>query len=104
VQVAAYYVVSEAITNTAKHAHAEKVTATAHVQNAHLHITVEDDGVGGADPHKGSGLVGLVDRVEALGGRLHVTSPAGHGTSLHVELPLQPRGRPVVRNRDDTLH
>jgi PAS domain S-box-containing protein len=104
VQVAAYYVVSEALTNTAKHAHAEKVTATAHVQNAHLHITVEDDGVGGADPHKGSGLVGLVDRVEALGGRLHVTSPAGHGTSLHVELPLQPRERPVVRNRDDTLH
>ncbi|MDT5079418.1 MAG: hypothetical protein QOJ80_4055 [Mycobacterium sp.] len=104
IQVAAYYVVSEALTNTAKHAHAEKVTATAHVQNAHLHITVEDDGVGGADPHKGSGLVGLVDRVEALGGRVQVTSPTGHGTSLHVELPLQPRERLVVRACDDALY
>jgi PAS domain S-box-containing protein len=104
VQVAAYYVVSEALANTAKHARAEKVTATAHVQNGYLHITVEDDGVGGADPRKGSGLVGLVDRVEALGGRLRVTSPTGQGTSLHVELPLQPAERHVVRRCDDALY
>ena len=101
VQVAAYYVVSEALTNTAKHARAEKVTAAAHVENGYLHITVEDDGAGGADPRKGSGLVGLVDRVEALGGRLRVASPTGQGTSLHVELPLQPTERPVLRASDD---
>jgi signal transduction histidine kinase len=102
VQVAAYYVVSEALTNTAKHAHAEVVAAAARVQNGHLQITVEDDGVGGADPRMGSGLVGLVDRVEALGGRLRVTSPSGQGTRLHVELPLQGAERRVVHTCDDT--
>jgi signal transduction histidine kinase len=92
VQVAAYYVVSEALTNTAKHAHAEQVSASASLDDSHLHIVVQDDGVGGADPRKGSGLVGLVDRVEALGGRLRVASPVGAGTALHVDLPLPNRG------------
>jgi PAS domain S-box-containing protein len=89
VQVAAYYVVSEALANTAKHAQAERVSASVSLDDSHLHIVVQDDGVGGADPRKGSGLVGLVDRVEALGGRLRVASPVGEGTSLHVDLPLR---------------
>ena len=90
VEVAAYYVVSEALTNTAKHARAQQVSATATLDAAHLHIAVSDDGMGGADPRRGSGLVGLVDRVEALGGRLRVTSPVGVGTTLDVDLPVNP--------------
>ncbi len=102
VQVAAYYLVSEALANTAKHAHAEQVSASVSLDEANLHIVVEDDGVGGADPRKGSGLVGLVDRVEALGGRLRVVSPVGAGTSLHVDLPVPTGERPVARTGDDT--
>jgi signal transduction histidine kinase len=88
VEVTAYYVVSEALTNAAKHAQA----ATVHVQvdsiDGTLRLTVSDDGVGGADPAGGSGLVGLRDRVEAAGGRLTVQSPPGQGTRLTVDLPL----------------
>jgi PAS domain S-box-containing protein len=105
VQVAAYYVVSEALTNTAKHAHAEQVSASAALHDTHLHIVIQDDGVGGADPRKGSGLVGLVDRVEALGGRLRVASPVGAGTSLYVDLPLPTGAHPLELACDDTtLH
>jgi signal transduction histidine kinase len=93
VEVAAYYVVSEALTNAAKHAHAAAidvdvdVTADDTSQREILTLSIRDDGIGGADPALGSGLVGLVDRVEALGGHLQVASPAGHGTSLFVTLP-----------------
>jgi signal transduction histidine kinase len=88
VEVAAYYVVSEALTNTAKHAHAAKAHIALETRDEVLRLAVRDDGVGGADPAHGSGLVGLRDRVEALGGRLEVASPRGEGTTLVVELPL----------------
>ncbi|WP_280829196.1 DUF4118 domain-containing protein [Mycobacterium sp. OTB74] len=89
VEVAAYYVVAEALTNTAKHAKAEEVKASAHVVGDTLRIVIEDDGVGGANPDRGSGLTGLTDRVEAIGGRLQVLSPSGGGTTLTVILPLR---------------
>ena len=88
VEVAAYYVVSEALTNVAKHAGASETRVRVDARNGILEVTVDDDGVGGADPRRGSGLIGLVDRVEALGGTLAIASPAGGGTSLHVELPV----------------
>jgi signal transduction histidine kinase len=88
VEVAAYYVVSEALTNAAKHAHASVVNVEVETVEGALRLRVRDDGVGGADPVRGSGLIGLKDRVEALGGTLAVQSPAGAGTTLRVELPL----------------
>jgi signal transduction histidine kinase len=87
VEVAAYYVVSEALTNTAKHARASAARVTAEVRHGVLEISIRDDGVGGADPVRGSGLIGLTDRVDALGGMIEVTSPAGQGTTLRVTLP-----------------
>jgi signal transduction histidine kinase len=88
VEVAAYYVVAEALTNAAKHAHASLVRVEADVIDGDLHVSVTDDGVGAADPARGSGLVGLTDRVEALGGKLTLQSPAGGGTMLEIDLPL----------------
>jgi signal transduction histidine kinase len=88
VEVAAYYVVSEALTNAAKHANASVVHVSVETAGQVLHLHVRDDGTGGADPVRGSGLIGLKDRVEALGGTITVHSPAGAGTSLHAELPL----------------
>jgi signal transduction histidine kinase len=88
VEVAAYYVVSEALTNTAKHAHASAVRVTADVRRDVLELLVRDDGSGGADPAGGSGLTGLTDRVEALGGTIEVTSPKGQGTTLCVTFPV----------------
>jgi signal transduction histidine kinase len=88
VEVAAYYVVSEALTNAAKHAHASVIQVSATTTGQALHLHVRDDGTGGADPVRGSGLTGLKDRVEALGGTITIDSPAGAGTSLHTELPL----------------
>jgi signal transduction histidine kinase len=88
VAAAAYFVVAEALSNAAKHAHASVVRLRADVQKDRLFLTVSDDGVGGADPSRGSGLTGLTDRVEALGGTLTIESPAGSGTSLQVQLPL----------------
>ena len=88
VEVAVYYVVSEALTNAAKHAHASVVNVEVETVEGALRLLVRDDGVGGADPARGSGLVGLKDRVEAVGGTLAVQSPAGAGTALRVELPL----------------
>jgi signal transduction histidine kinase len=87
VEVAAYYVVSEALTNTAKHAHASVVHVALDIDRGVLELSIRDDGSGGADPTRGSGLIGLTDRVEALGGTIDVTSPAGQGTTLHVTLP-----------------
>jgi signal transduction histidine kinase len=87
VEVAAYYVVAEALTNTARHAHAEEVKVTVKADDGRLDLTIEDNGTGGADPSNGSGLIGLVDRVEAVGGHLWVNSPAGVGTSLAASIP-----------------
>jgi signal transduction histidine kinase len=88
VEVAAYYVVAEAITNAAKHARPTALWVAADVVDGRLRLTVRDDGVGGADPANGSGLLGLTDRVEALGGSITVHSPPGEGTTLHVRLPV----------------
>lgn len=90
IEAAAYYAVSEALTNAAKHAHASRVEVDVGVADDSLRLTIRDDGVGGADPSRGSGLIGLSDRVEAVGGRMEITSPPGEGTSLVVTIPLQP--------------
>ena len=86
-EVATYYVVSEALTNLDKHAAARSAAVRVRQQGGRVLLDVDDDGVGGADPAAGSGLRGLVDRVEALGGELRITSPRAGGTRLHVELP-----------------
>jgi signal transduction histidine kinase len=89
VEVAAYYVVSEALTNAAKHAHASIVNVAVEVRHGVLELSIGDDGTGGADPARGSGLIGLADRVDALGGTIEVASPVGQGTTLRVTLPLE---------------
>ena len=89
VEVAAYYVVSEALTNTTKHAGASHAEIVVEERADSLRLCVRDDGVGGADPQRGSGLTGLRDRVEALGGSIHVNSPVGNGTVIQVFIPLQ---------------
>jgi PAS domain S-box-containing protein len=89
VEAAAYYVVAEALTNVAKYAHASGVTVGLGRANGHACIEVRDDGVGGAAADGGSGLRGLADRVEALGGRLMIESPAGAGTTLRAEIPCR---------------
>jgi signal transduction histidine kinase len=88
IELAAYYVVAETLTNAAKHADATLVVVTATAGQQRLRIEIVDDGCGGADLTKGSGLVGLSDRVEALGGQLVVTSPSGVGTTVEAVLPL----------------
>jgi signal transduction histidine kinase len=89
IEVAAYYVVSEALTNTAKHANASQIDIKASARDGSLRLSIRDDGVGGAEPAGGSGLVGLRDRVEALGGSIEITSPPGHGTHVVVQFPLE---------------
>jgi signal transduction histidine kinase len=89
IEVAAYYVVSEALTNTAKHAHASVVHVELDTHETTLRLEIRDDGIGGADPRKGSGLIGLSDRIAALGGTLQVTSRAGKGTTMLIEVPLK---------------
>ena len=88
VEVAAYYSVSEALTNAAKHGHASRVTVRLEAANGLLRVRIRDDGVGGAQFGRGSGLVGLKDRVEALGGVITLQSDPAAGTSLSIELPL----------------
>ena len=88
VEVAAYYAVSEALANAAKHANASAVQVELDVPDGTLRLAIRDDGIGGADPARGSGLSGLSDRVEAVGGTLDVTSPAGGGTTLLIEIPV----------------
>jgi signal transduction histidine kinase len=90
VEAAASYVVSEAVANTTKHAQATVVRVDVGCEDGVLAVAVHDDGVGGADPEKGSGLVGLADLVEALGGTLTVASPVGTGIALAIRLPLEP--------------
>jgi signal transduction histidine kinase len=88
IEVAAYFVVSEALANAAKHARASRIDVSLASRNGSLLLSIHDDGVGGADPARGSGLVGLADRVEALGGSLQVRSQPEHGTHITAELPL----------------
>ena len=87
VEAAAYYVVSEALANATKHAQARRLDIRVDRQNGTLAVEIADDGVGGASTSAGSGLRGLLDRVEALDGRLYVTSPAGGGTTIRAEIP-----------------
>jgi signal transduction histidine kinase len=86
-EAAAYFLVSEALANVAKYAHASRVRVSVTQCNGHLDIDVDDDGVGGADPSRGSGLRGLADRVHALDGRLELDSEPGQGTHVHAEIP-----------------
>lgn len=88
-EVAAYYVVSESLTNASKHAQASHVSVDAAVTDATLIVEIVDDGIGGADTERGTGLRGLADRVEALNGRLHIWSAAGNGTRVRAELPCE---------------
>ena len=109
VEIAAYYVVSEALTNTAKHAHATVVDVEVAAGGGDLHVRVRDDGRGGAYFGHGSGLVGLKDRAEALGGRIWLHSPPGAGTALEIALPLNDPSGPgmpagVVSRPDDAGH
>jgi signal transduction histidine kinase len=89
VKVAAFYIVSEALTNAAKHAHASVVHVDVETKEVVASLSITDDGVGGASLDRGSGLVGLKDRVEALSGRIEISSPSGGGTSLRVTIPIQ---------------
>jgi signal transduction histidine kinase len=89
VETAVYYVVSEALTNAIKHSHASEIAVTI-TSGETLHASIVDDGVGAADPSDGSGLTGLVDRVDALGGRFALDSPPQGGTRISIELPLEP--------------
>jgi signal transduction histidine kinase len=88
VEISAYYLVAEALTNAAKHARSSAISVEVQIAGEVLRVTVRDDGVGGADLTRGTGLAGLKDRVEAIGGRISLDSPRGAGTSLHVELPI----------------
>jgi len=90
VESAAYFVVSEALTNVAKYAQASQATVAIRRENRHVVVEVTDDGIGGADAAHGSGLRGLADRVAALDGKLSLESPAGRGTRLHAEIPFSP--------------
>jgi len=87
-EVAAYYVVAEGLANATKHSRASEVTISANTDDANLDLCVRDDGIGGARVGKGSGLLGLVDRIEALGGQLKIDSPPEGGTVLHATIPL----------------
>ena len=86
--VVAYFVCAEALANVAKHAGASRVAVSVTAREGRVRVEIEDDGVGGADPGGGSGLRGLADRVETVGGTLQVVSVPGHGTRLAAEIPL----------------
>jgi len=90
IEVGIYYVVSEALANVAKHANAAAVQVTIDADDEAVRVHIQDDGEGGADPAEGSGLVGLSDRVYALGGAFTISSPAGNGTSISVTFPVVP--------------
>src|SRR5262249_47781930 len=82
-----YYVMAEALTNAAKHARASVVSVRGGRRDSAIELEISDDGVGGADPRGGSGLIGLRDRVDTLGGTISFTSPAGAGTTIRMQLP-----------------
>ena len=88
VEAAAYFVCAEALANVVKYASASRVRVSVIADEASVRVVVEDDGIGGADPARGSGLRGLADRVATLGGRFGWRVPAGHGTRLAAEIPL----------------
>ena len=88
VELAAYFAVVEALANAAMYAHAGVADVEARIDETELHLCVRDDGVGGADPGRGSGLIALTDRIESIGGRLWLHSPPGGGTTLRINLPL----------------
>jgi signal transduction histidine kinase len=88
VQTTAYFVVAEALTNASKHAHSDRVDVRVAVSEGHALVEVRDDGIGGVDPARGSGLSGLGDRVSALGGTLEIESPAGAGTTIRARIPV----------------
>jgi PAS domain S-box-containing protein len=88
VEVAAYYLVSEALTNAAKHSRASVVHVEVAPEGGNVVLAIRDDGIGGADPTRGSGIIGLSDRVEVLGGRIEISSPAGRGTSVLATIPV----------------
>jgi signal transduction histidine kinase len=91
VETAAYYTVSEALTNASKHALATRVWVAVQLTDAALYLSIRDNGVGGTDPSRGSGLTGLRDRIESLGGRIRIDSGPGNGTRIDVDIPvLQP--------------
>jgi signal transduction histidine kinase len=92
IEAAAYFLVSEALTNAAKHAQAETISVDVVRAGDTLVVTVTDDGLGGVDPGQGSGLRGLVDRVDAVGGRLDVSSAPGEGTRVCARLPTHVLG------------
>ena len=94
-ETAAYFIVSEALTNVARHANAEHAAVIVRSSREHLEVEVRDDGDGGADPTSGSGLRGLADRVGVLDGSLEVESPAGVGTVLRAAIPI--RAEPSIR-------
>jgi len=87
VEAAAYFVIAEALANAAKHSGAGSIEITVDESGGRLHLEVSDDGVGGADPSRGSGIVGLRDRVAAASGSIEVVSPPGGGTTITAELP-----------------
>src|SRR6476646_5773693 len=117
IEVAAYFVASEALANAGKHSQASRIDVSLAQRDGSLVLSVRDDGVGGADAARGSGLVGLTDRVEALGGSIHIVAPAGEGTQITAELPLELKpsssggaysesaelSRPPFLGRDDEL-
>jgi signal transduction histidine kinase len=86
-----YYIVSEALTNVVNHAGATMVEVELEAAETGVRLTIGDDGIGGARPERGSGLIGLRDRIEALGGRIEIVSPDGGGTRLVAEIPLAVR-------------
>ncbi len=88
VEVGIYYVVSEMLANAEKHARASVVEVSVETADGMLRVRVRDDGIGGADPVRGSGLLGLKDRIEALGGTFSVHSPLGRGTTVICEVPV----------------
>jgi PAS domain S-box-containing protein len=89
IETAAYYVASEALANAAKHARASVIDVSVAPRDGCLRLSIRDDGIGGADSARGSGLIGLTDRVDALGGSIQIISPVGHGTQITAELPLE---------------
>jgi signal transduction histidine kinase len=98
-EVAAYYIVAEVLTNAAKHALASQVNVRAEIRSEDLHLAIRDDGIGGADTAKGSGLIGLVDRVEACGGAMTIFSEPGAGTSLDARIPIDVKQQRGIEDR-----